>query len=78
MRTDMNLQPQFEAVRDHDEKILWVGNPEFTAFIIRGIPFLVIGLVWGAFDYFGFIRNMPKMTACLSRANASFIPDAVR
>jgi len=58
MRTDMSLPPQFEAVRDRDEEILWVGKPNFTAFIIRGIPFLILGLVWGAIDYFGFIRNM--------------------
>jgi len=37
MRTDANLPPQFEAARDQDEKVLWVGKPNFTAFIIRGI-----------------------------------------
>jgi len=58
MLTDMNMPPQFEAVRDNDEEILWVGTPNFTAFIIRGIPFLVFGLIWGAIDYFGFIRHM--------------------
>jgi len=63
MTTDLNLPPQFEAVRDRDEDILWVGKPNFVAFIIRGIPFLVIGLLWGAIDYFGFIRNMGKEMA---------------
>lgn len=59
MSTDTNLPPQFEAVRDRDEQILWVGTPNRTAFLVRGIPFLLGGLVWGAIDYFGFIRNMP-------------------
>lgn len=63
MLTDFKLPPQFEAVRDRDENILWVGKPNFTAFIIRGIPFLIVGLIWGAFDYFGFIRNMPRQMA---------------
>ena len=59
----MNLPPQFEAIRGRDEEILWFGKPNFTAFIIRGIPFLIIGLIWGAIDYFGFIRLMPKQMA---------------
>ncbi len=58
MLTDKNLPPQFDAVKDKDEVFLWVGKPEFTPFILTGVPFLVIGLLWGAFDYFGFIRNM--------------------
>jgi membrane protein YdbS with pleckstrin-like domain len=58
----MNLPPQFEAVKDGDEEILWVGAPNFTAFVIRGIPFLVGGLIWGAMDYFGFIRATQTQT----------------
>ena len=60
MATDFNLPPQFEAVKDKDEEVLWVGKPNFTAFIVRGIPFLGLGLIWGAIDYFGFIRNMDQ------------------
>lgn len=60
MTTDNNLPLQFEAVKDTDEEMLWAGRPNFTAFIIRGIPFLCFGLLWGAIDYFGFIRNMDK------------------
>ena len=54
------LPGQFEAVKDDDEEIFWLGKPNFTAFMIRGIPFLCLGLIWGAIDYFGFIRNMDK------------------
>ena len=61
MTTDFNLPPQFEAVKDKDEIVLWIGKPNFTAFIIRGIPFLALGILWGAIDYFGFIRHMNKM-----------------
>jgi len=56
-RLDLSLPPEFGAVKDRDEEIFWVGKPNFTAFIIRGIPFLVLGLIWGSIDYFGFIRN---------------------
>ncbi|NJD77651.1 MAG: PH domain-containing protein [Candidatus Methanoperedens sp.] len=58
MLIDTSTPPQFEAVRDKDERILWVGKPAFIPFIMSGIPFLIFGLLWGAFDYFGFIRNM--------------------
>ena len=58
MNTDFNLPRAFEVVKDSDEEIMWVGKPNFWAFITRGIPFLCIGLIWGAIDYFGFIRNM--------------------
>ncbi len=58
MNTDYNLPRAFEAVKDADEEIHWLGKPNFWAFITRGIPFLCIGLIWGAIDYFGFIRNM--------------------
>ena len=60
MLTDQNIPPQFEAIRDQDESILWLGKPAFVPFLCTGIPFLVIGLLWGAIDYFGFIRNMPS------------------
>ena len=63
MTTDFDLPPQFEAVKDSDEEVLWLGKPHRTAFILRGVPFLCIGLIWGAIDYFGFIRNMDKKMA---------------
>lgn len=64
MRTDYKLPPEFEAVKDKDEKVLWVGKPNSTAFMMTGIPFLAIGLIWGSIDYFGFIQHMgSKMPA---------------
>jgi Bacterial PH domain len=65
-RLDVNLPPEFKAVKDQDEDIYWLDRPNFTAFIITGIPFLMIGLLWGAFDYFGFIRNMKHIPAGFS------------
>ena len=58
MFTDANIPPAFQAVRDKDERILWVGTPARLPFLVSGVPFLVLGLLWGAIDYFGFIRNM--------------------
>lgn len=60
-RLDSNLPSEFNAVKDRDEEIYWVGKPNFTAFIITGIPFLILGLLWGSIDYFGFIRNAKNM-----------------
>ncbi|MBS3991193.1 MAG: PH domain-containing protein [Erysipelothrix sp.] len=46
------IPAEFEVVKDYDEHILWNGKPSFVPFLAQGIPFLLIGLVWGAFDYF--------------------------
>ena len=61
MILDTKALARFEPIRDRDEEIYWVGKPAFVPFILTGIPFLIFGLMWGAFDYFGFIRNMTKM-----------------
>ena len=58
MLSSSNLPQQFHAVKDADENFIWVGEPMFIPFLCTGIPFLVIGLLWGAMDYFGFIRHM--------------------
>ncbi|HAM63664.1 MAG: hypothetical protein A2Y20_03270 [Firmicutes bacterium GWF2_51_9] len=51
------LPPEFDAVKDNDETIYWTGQPKFVPFLAKGIPFLIIGLLWGAFDLF-FLMNM--------------------
>jgi PH (Pleckstrin Homology) domain-containing protein len=58
MLTDASLPQAFQAVRDKDEKFLWVGMPARVPFLVSGIPFLVLGCIWGSIDYFGFIRHM--------------------
>jgi|694.fasta_scaffold45352_4 hypothetical protein len=56
--TTDNLPPQFDAVLDQDEKVLWVGNPTWIPFLLSGLPLLVFGLIWGSFDYFVIILHM--------------------
>ena len=56
--TTDNLPPQFDAILDHDEQVLWVGNPTVIPFLMSGLPFLLLGLIWGAIDYFGFIKHI--------------------
>ena len=58
MITDADLPKVFFDIRDKDERFLWVGKPARLPFVASGIPFLLFGLCWGAFDYFGFIRHM--------------------
>lgn len=58
METDTTLYPLFEPVRAADESVRWAARPSLGPWIASGLPFLVIGLGWGAMDYFGFIRNM--------------------
>jgi hypothetical protein len=60
MLSPSNLPQQFRAVKDDDEEFIWVGEPMFWPFLCSGIPFLAIGLLWGAFDYFGFIQHLGK------------------
>lgn len=63
MLTEKINLPQFEAVRDSDEEILWVGKPAFIPLILSGIPFLIIGLIWGVLDigFFGAFAKNPMM-----------------
>lgn len=44
----------FNDILDRDETILWSGRPNFTTFMCGGIPFLIIGMIWGILDL-GFI-----------------------
>jgi hypothetical protein len=50
-----------DQVLDKDETVLWSGRPHAGPFFASGIPLLIFGLCWGAFDYFGFIRHMTTM-----------------
>jgi len=59
MLNEINLPSQFSNVVDRDEKFFWIGEPALLPFVLSGVPFLIFGLIWGAFDYFGFIRHMP-------------------
>lgn len=58
MLSSSQLPPEFEGILDQNENILWQGQPKWLPFILTGIPFLAIGCLWGAMDYFGFIRHM--------------------
>lgn len=66
MNINSYMLPAFQAVIDKDEEILWIDKPNFLAFMVSGVPILIFGCLWGAFDYFGFIRNM-------SAANLGFM-----
>jgi len=57
MTTSAQVPPQFEAVRDVDEQIFWVGGPAFVPFVLTGLPFFVLGLLWGAMD-FGLVHGV--------------------
>lgn len=41
-----NIPPEFEAIKDRDEQIYWVGQPTLIPFVASGIPFLIIGIIW--------------------------------
>lgn len=45
MLTDKKIPPAFEAVKDDDEVVYWAGKPEFVPFILRAVPFLLLGFV---------------------------------
>lgn len=55
--TTDHIPPQFGAVLDQDEKVLWVGNPTLIPFLLSGVPFLLLGLIWGVIDL-GFIKGI--------------------
>lgn len=56
--TNFNDLPlEFESVKDDDETIIWQGKPKLVPFLVQGVPFLIFGLIWGAFDYFFFLQS---------------------
>jgi hypothetical protein len=48
------IPPVFNAVKDDNETIFWVGKPVLVPFLMQGIIFLAFGLIWGLID-FGFL-----------------------
>lgn len=34
---DKNLHPEFDSIKDKDEKIIWTGRPKFVPFILSGL-----------------------------------------
>src|SRR6266478_6837895 len=54
----MEFEPNaFEPVLASGETVQWTGRPHYVPYLISGLPFLVFGCLWGAFDL-NFIRNM--------------------
>ena len=54
------LTKYFDVIKDDDESIIWVGSPEFIPFILKGVPFLMFGILWGTFDFFFFLNADDK------------------
>lgn len=50
----------FDVILDKDEKLYWAGRPNHVIFLLTGLPFLILGCLWGSFDIFGFILPMLK------------------
>ena len=50
MLQDGDLPPDFRAVTEPDEKVLWTGKPMFWPFVLHAVPLVVIGIVWTALD----------------------------
>jgi membrane protein YdbS with pleckstrin-like domain len=59
----MTGSPDFDKILDTNEVVLWSGRPNAVPFYLSGVPFLIFGILWGCFDYFGFIRHMTSREA---------------
>ncbi|MDR3108320.1 MAG: PH domain-containing protein [Planctomycetaceae bacterium] len=55
----MNPDDKFNDILDRDETILWSGSPNFTVFMLSGVPFLLVGMLWGFLDL-GFITTITE------------------
>ncbi len=51
MLQDANCPPEFKAVTEPDEKILWTGRPLFWPFVLHAVPIVAVGAIWGAMDF---------------------------
>lgn len=47
---------EFELVKDQDERILWESKPELIPFLLTGLPFFIIGILWALFDSIFFMN----------------------
>ena len=47
-------QSPFQSITDKGETILWTGHPKFWPFVLRAIPALIFGALWGTIDYWFF------------------------
>jgi membrane protein YdbS with pleckstrin-like domain len=47
---DKNLLPEFESVKDTDERIIWIGKPKFIPYLFSGlgtsIYMIAFGIIW--------------------------------
>ena len=50
MLQDPKLPPEFEAVTEPGEKVLWTGRPVFWPFVLHAVPFVIFGVLWGLMD----------------------------
>jgi|GEM_PF-4258240 len=55
-----DLPAGFFSAKDPAEKFLWIGKPSRTPFRLSGISFLVLGLVWAVFVFFGVFGTLKK------------------
>src|SRR5579862_3276194 len=50
MLQDPKLPPEFQAVTEPGEKVLWTGRPVFWPFVLHAVPFVIFGVLWGLMD----------------------------
>lgn len=55
---DPHTSGVFDDIKDQDEEILWSDKPNAFCFVFYGIPFLILGLIWGCIDVFILIQMM--------------------
>lgn len=48
----------FDDIKDKNEEIFWIGKPNAFCFMLSGIPFLIVGILWGAIDFFAITQSL--------------------
>ncbi len=51
MLQDPKLPPDFEAIKEPGEEILWRGKPVFWPFVLHAVPIVIVGAIWGLMDF---------------------------
>lgn len=51
MMTDKSIPPDFLAIQDPDETLLWLARPQFFDFMLSGAALLTMGIIWAVLDY---------------------------
>lgn len=77
-----HLLPEFQAIKDDDERFIWLGKPQLNSFIanklVKGIIGLVLIVAVFAFNHYVTIEDGGSLTFVYAILALIFVPTAIK